>query len=91
MEQAVSTNYGELTPKQLFGILARQSKAYNVGYALGMTAAEIDQLSDAEYDRLIPLAREVVAGVRSTSQHMRLAQHMTIARWAAQPEETHAE
>ena len=71
------------TVDKLLDHLTDVSRAYNVGYALGLTEYDIDHLPESEFQRLIPLAKEVVAGDRSTDQHRTLALHMGIARYAA--------
>lgn len=73
----------QVTTEELLDHLCDVSRAYNVGYALGLTEDDIDHLPESEFQRLIPLAKEVVAGDRSTDQHRTLALHMGIARYAA--------
>lgn len=76
----------ELEPTDLIALLDFESRAYNVGYALGFTSQQIDRMPASELTRFMELAKQVVAGERETAEQQQLATHMRIALWAARGE-----
>lgn len=73
-------------PEPILDRLTQVSQSFNIGYALGMTAREVEDLAPEAYARLIPLARETHEGVRTTPDHRRLAStpgRLRLCAWVA--------